>query len=307
MFSNIRWRLSLSLIDCRYGKCDGDARAANFVRRKDSNGIERVYGSISVGDQICQMSPNAGGADEINCTPLSEFRDHEEPVEVPQNRNLRVGYHPTSSLTNATHSMRGSAGRINIDFGEGRRLYDDSGSTIDVLVVWTNEAECKTSKLAKTCTRNATTESNMRGLIDLAVFETNTAFNLSGINTQLRLVHAYRDPTYVEPTTAVFNTVLTNLKATSDGKLDSVHAKRTLYGADAVAMIIGKSLLPKIFGYTVAQHSDARFPQLRVRLQLMLGLVALVILEQSRLMRFQSRVARVRQVTIRSATKSRTI
>jgi hypothetical protein len=242
MFSNIRLLLS-----GRYGKCDGDARDANFVRRKDSNGIERVYGSISVGDQICQMSPNAAGVDEINCKLQSEFQDHEEPAEVPQNvveaggtRNLIVGYHPSPSPTNATYSMRGSAGRVDLDFGEGRRLYDDSGSTIDVLVVWTSEAECKTSNLAKTCNRTATTESNMRGLIDLAIVETNTAFALSGINTQLRLVHAYRDPTYVEPTTTVFNTVLTNLRAPTDGKLDSVHAKRTLYGADAVAMIVGK-------------------------------------------------------------------
>jgi hypothetical protein len=304
MFSNIRLLLSGSLIDCRYGECDGDARDANFVRRKDTNGIEGLYGSITVGPDICQISPNANGVGEINCTPQSEFKDNEEPVEAPQNvveaggtRHLKVGYHPSSSITNSTYSMR----------GQSRRLYDNSGATIDVLVVWTSEAECKKSGLPKACTLTPTTESNMRGLIDLAVFETNTAYNLSGINTQLRLVHAYRDPTYVEPTTAVFNTVLTNLKATSDGKLDSVHAKRTLYGADAVAMIIGKCLLPKIFGYTVAQHSDARFPQLRVRLQLMPGLVALVILEQSRLMRFQSRVARVRQVTIRSATKSRTI
>jgi hypothetical protein len=195
-----------------------------------------VYGSISVGDQICHVSPNAGGVDEINCTPLSEFRD-EEPVEVPQNiveaggnRNLRVGYPPSSSLTNATYSTGGSAGNGDLDFREGRRLYDDSGATIDVLVVWTKEAECMNSNLQKRCTRNATTESNMRGLIDLAVFETNTAYNLSGINTQLRLVHAYRDPLYIEPTSNVFNTVLRNLRARGDGKLDRVHAKRTLYG-----------------------------------------------------------------------------
>ena len=98
-------------------------------------------------------------------------------------------------------------------------------------------AECKQSGLSEGCLHTATTEINMRGLIDLAVAETNTAYENSGINTQLRLVHAYRDPDYVENT---FSTALSDLQSQTDGQLDSVHSKRTLYGADIVAMLVGK-------------------------------------------------------------------
>lgn len=225
----------------RYGNCDGDARDANFVKRIDRDGNAKVYGSIRVGTDICQIAPNESGEGEIKCTPESDFEDEEEPLVSPEEdeesdsstRLLGFGYTPSSTA----YAMRGSATRIG---GNQRRLYDDSGANIDIMVVWTNDAECLNSGLAKGCILTPATETNMRGLVDLAIAETNTAFDLSGIFTELRLVHAYRDPAYIEPTTTIFSTALTNLREKSDGKLDSVHAKRTLYGADAVHMIIGK-------------------------------------------------------------------
>ena len=119
-----------------------------------------------------------------------------------------------------------------------RDLVDDLGGTIDVLVVWTKKAECRKSGLTAGCTLTATTENNIRGLIDLAVAETNTAYDLSGVTTQLRLVYAYRDPNYVEATTNAFNVALSSITSTNDGVMDDVHIKRNSYGADIVAMII---------------------------------------------------------------------
>ena len=81
----------------------------------------------------------------------------------------------------------------------------------------------------------------MRGLIDLAVAETNTAFTVSGINTELRLVHAYRDDTYTEPSPNKYTAILADLQNKNDGKLDSVHIEREKYGADFVSMIVGKN------------------------------------------------------------------
>lgn len=78
----------------------------------------------------------------------------------------------------------------------------------------------------------------MRGLIDLAIAETNTAFQLSGILTTLRLVHAYRDPEYVEPTNTAYRIALGDLGGTTDGKLDGVHVNRALYGADMVQLFM---------------------------------------------------------------------
>lgn len=120
-----------------------------------------------------------------------------------------------------------------------RRLFDDAGTTLDIMVVWTLEAECLYSGLQEVCTTSESTEDNMLGLIDLAIEESNTAFTLSGINTQLRLVHAYQHPDYVEKVVDTFSIAVDELQDAEDGELDDVHEKRALYGADLVAMIVG--------------------------------------------------------------------
>jgi hypothetical protein len=218
-----------------YGEeCTGNARDANFIQVKDHSGLDKVFGSIRIGSDICQIAPNALGMNEMTCTPEADFppeKDGVQPqIDDTENydahvRHLQVGFDPAHSIGGATDA-------------HGRMLYDDSGSNIDVLVVWTKDAECVKSGLPKGCTLTTTTESNMRGLIDLAIEETNTAYSLSGMLSSLRLVYAYRDSTYVEPTT--FDVALANLQSTSDGKLDNVHALRTLYGADMVQMITSK-------------------------------------------------------------------
>jgi hypothetical protein len=106
------------------------------------------------------------------------------------------------------------------------------------MVIWTKTAECKKSGLDAGCPLSVTTDNNMRGLIDLAIAETNTAINLSGVTTQLRLVHAYREPNYVEEVTNAFGSALTFMRSKTDGVLEDIHSMRNTYGADIVAMII---------------------------------------------------------------------
>ena len=115
---------------------------------------------------------------------------------------------------------------------------DQDEVAIDTMVIWTKMAECKKSGLAVGCTLSSMTENNMRGLIDLALAETNTAFRLSGVTAQLRLVHAYREPNYVEEVFNAFGSALSSIKSKTDGVLDNVHTNRDTYGADIVAMII---------------------------------------------------------------------
>jgi hypothetical protein len=238
-------KLAIKKANVWHGQCDGNARDVNFIRRKDLLGKTRVYGSIRVGSDICRMAPNANGTDEIACVAESEFVAEEEAMVAPPEeeddyaarvRNLHAGFHPeiSNDTDTSSYAIRGGGGV----HGHRRLPYDDSGSNIDIMVVWTSEAECKNSGLLKGCTLTATTENNIRGLIDLAVAETNTAYELSGILSSLRLVHAYRDPTYVEPTIKVYETALSNLRSVADGNLDSVHTIRALYGADMVQMLI---------------------------------------------------------------------
>lgn len=116
--------------------------------------------------------------------------------------------------------------------------FNDDGSVLDVLVVWTRKAECLNARLAEGCTVTATTTASMKTLLDLAIRETNDAYKDSGVLTELNLVHSYRDETYVE---TGFSSSLSDLRGTSDGKMDDVHDKRETYKADIVAMIIADS------------------------------------------------------------------
>jgi hypothetical protein len=218
-----------------YGNCDGDADDANFIASFDESGKKSVYGSIQVGNEICLIGPDIDGVDQIICNPRSDFNAEDDPRIVPKDDdpgNLRMlttgtkfGFIPSETPA----SLRG------LSSGSVRTLFDDSGSTIDTMVVWTRLAECGNAGFLPGCTVTATTENMMRGLIDLAIAETNTAFALSGIFTALRLVHAYRDPDYVEGND--FYTTLEHVTTPNDGFMDSVHRKRVLYGADVVQLI----------------------------------------------------------------------
>lgn len=126
------------------------------------------------------------------------------------------------------------------DFGD-RYLTEQQGerdlqvlTEIDILVVWTANAECRHSGYARGCTHTATTEQNVRLLINLAISETNVAFNESGVFIKLNLVSANR-VNYSETSTSAFNNALNDI---TNGKIDNVHGDRTKYGADMVAMII---------------------------------------------------------------------
>merc|ERR1719221_2167400 len=160
--------------------------------------------------------------------------------ETPPEEDLQAGgmkekppHDIKSTKVEKTFGLRGSS------FGDrhlrGDRHLQASDTEIDVMVVWTAKAECKRANQPEGCTRNASTESGMRGLIDLAVEETNVAYANSGIGARLRLVHAAILPGYVEPG---FGDSLSQIRSQTDGQLDYVHTWREQYGADVVAMLI---------------------------------------------------------------------
>jgi hypothetical protein len=80
----------------------------------------------------------------------------------------------------------------------------------------------------------------MKALINLAVAETNTAYERSGVIPRLRLTHT-EEVSYAE--TDNFRTDLERLTNRSDGFMDNVHTLRNIHGADLVALIVeGTSL-----------------------------------------------------------------
>mmetsp|Transcript_15308 Transcript_15308/g.21320 ORF Transcript_15308/g.21320 Transcript_15308/m.21320 type:complete len:485 (+) Transcript_15308:64-1518(+) len=110
---------------------------------------------------------------------------------------------------------------------------------IDIMVVWTRDAECGQSNLPTGCGLDSDTEENMRGLIDLAIEETNVAYDLSGVHVELKLVHAERRTDYNESYHGIASShALSALLIKDDGVMDDIHQKRDHYGADMVAMLI---------------------------------------------------------------------
>ena len=118
--------------------------------------------------------------------------------------------------------------------GSSRTLYDDNGGNLDIVVVWTKDAECRNSGLPIGCALTTQTHTAMQNRVNLAIEETNTAYQLSGVNTELLLVNSYRHETFDEKQFG-FGGSLTELRA---GRIDGVHQDRETYGGDLVALLI---------------------------------------------------------------------
>jgi hypothetical protein len=104
----------------------------------------------------------------------------------------------------------------------------DTGKYIDVMVVYTAAARS-----------GAGGTTAMENLIDLAVSETNTGYNNSGVTQRLRLVHT-AEVDYSESGFS-WSTTLSRLQKPSDGYMDDVHTWRDTYGADEVALIVNNT------------------------------------------------------------------
>jgi hypothetical protein len=124
--------------------------------------------------------------------------------------------------------------RLALPYGHPQMV--DDGSIIDIMIVWTLNAECGASFLDYNCTVTSQTHTNMRGKIDAMIAANNEAYVKSGILTQLRLVYAYRHPTY-KLDEENCGAALGHLTSTDDGQLDDVHSYRSQYRADMVQMI----------------------------------------------------------------------
>jgi Metallo-peptidase family M12/Secretion system C-terminal sorting domain/Bacterial pre-peptidase C-terminal domain/Fibronectin type III domain len=109
-------------------------------------------------------------------------------------------------------------------------------STIDIMVVYTQQAENSWGGVSSTIAN-----------ITQAVTNMNASMSGSGINNvTFRLVHTEK-VNYTE--SGDFNTDLVRLAGSSDGYMDNVHALRDQYGADLVSLIIGSPTSSCGIGY----------------------------------------------------------
>jgi peptidyl-Asp metalloendopeptidase len=112
---------------------------------------------------------------------------------------------------------------------------------IDVLVAYTERA------------KNAA--GDIKGLIDLAIAETNEGYENSGINPRVRLVGT-RKVDYNERGKS-FDTVVSHLRGKTDKHMKNIHAQRDEQGADVVLLIINNDDSCGIADRIMASESTA--------------------------------------------------
>ena len=106
-------------------------------------------------------------------------------------------------------------------------------------VLYTKGAMCSAAGFQRggRCTVNPVNLAYIEGIINLAVAETNKAYELSGVPTKLRLVKTHFDASYNDYTND-WDSTIDFLRGNGDGKLDYVHSMRDQYGADFVSMLV---------------------------------------------------------------------
>jgi hypothetical protein len=236
-------RSSITSSDYYYweGMDETDGSTFAYVQSNE----ETVAGSmvdVTTGN-IFQFLSVMNGTMVVNITHVSDFPPEGEPIlENLQNRKLptvdSVPPRPTTKtmIIPALHQQLEQTS----DQEASRKLLDDLGGNLDVLVVWSVKAECARSSLSvdPLCSVDATTEQTMKDHVALAISETNSGFAASGINTVLHLAHSYRDATFSEASSDAFSNALDDVRT---GNIAGVHEARTQYGADIVVLIIDDS------------------------------------------------------------------
>jgi hypothetical protein len=201
----------------------------HLVRVKSADGTtpDVVVGSIvsAVDNAVYDIY-----ADHAGHSHMRMRLSHTFGPEVHEGDDDDDAGHTVESVTHELDGGRHLRGVIGQD-RDSRNL--QTTRILDVLVVWTLNAECANAGMAAGCTPTAGSTSSMQGKIALAVSETNQAYVNSGINAQVRLVHSYRLVGYTESDSA---TSLNQLAYTNDGIIDDVHTVRSQVMADMVSM-----------------------------------------------------------------------
>ena len=166
---------------------------------------------------------------------------------------LGGGVHALRDVTDAPRAECGGAlpsgfaagGHSGPSAQQGGADVADDGSVVDILVVWTPEAEEKHGGEPQTLS-----------IIDMAVAYTNDAFGRSGALVSLNLVGAEKVD-YSEVTGDIHATNLVRLTVPDDGHMDGIHDRRNTLGADLVYLLTAEGRGRAWFGGSFAAGEGA--------------------------------------------------
>jgi len=207
-----------------YGSLEGEIDSKVIL--VSSDGV--LSGNITLADgQSFQIRYRGNGVHVIREIDQSRYGTELEPN--PQ--RLPDDFDPNEDVDQLDSSTPYDTGDEE-DPATDPSQYDETGSTIDVMIVYTPAARIANGGTA-----------GMNTLIDLAVAETNTGYANSNVVQRINLVHR-QEVTYTESTppnsssTIVFDDALDDLEGTSDGQIDIVHSLRNDYAADIVSLFV---------------------------------------------------------------------
>jgi hypothetical protein len=175
-----------------------DDEPGSFVVLTQARGV--TTGFITYGAETFELAPTRGGKHVIYAVDAAKLPDV-EPVVLDGDAAADTG---------------GTT-----DYGTGGAVAD-GGHVHDLLVVYTPASAARYGAAA------------LESRIVAAVNAANQAYLNSGVNITLNLVGLQQVP-YTEP--AGISEALYDLRGTTDGKMDTVHALRDSLGADLVSLI----------------------------------------------------------------------
>ena len=162
----------------------------------------RITGSVQAGNELFQIRPLRGGGHAVYAVDQAAFPPESCPEPGPD--DVPLSPFPDYPLDSAPRDQ----------------AQEDSGEYQDVMVVYTSAA--------------AAASGDILGEIQLAVSETNQAYQDSNITPRIRLVHTVQTSYAGSGNLA---TDVSRLAGTSDGYMDEIHALRDQYKADLVVLI----------------------------------------------------------------------
>lgn len=163
---------------------DGEI-SCDLIRVTTSNGITVLTGRVHdrANDVYYELKPNASGQDTLKITPGDEMRPAEEPIKLTLSQ-AATQFSYTTWLRNQFWSS------------DATRVEEEEEETmIDIMMIWTYNAECAKSDLEVECELTEITRANMEAAILFVMADSNVVHANSETGVTLNLVKMLRDPT----------------------------------------------------------------------------------------------------------------
>ncbi|CAB9506726.1 expressed unknown protein [Seminavis robusta] len=116
------------------------------------------------------------------------------------------------------------------------RIDPEKEQVIDVMIIWSENSECRRSFLGIDCTLTEDTRDNMHAALELVIATTNYALRVSDTSAVFNLTHAQRDTSGYRETEGT-SKILTDMGVPFFGQLSYIHPLRDEHKADLVSFV----------------------------------------------------------------------